>query len=225
MINNIIKRLVTSLLLMILLIFGLYYSDLSWKILVISFLFLSFYEFYYLINKINLGKILNIISIILIGLYLYLFYFLMIKIKSSIGEEIILILLISCILSDIGGYIVGKLVGGVKLTKISPNKTLSGSFGSIVFTLFGSLLMIKYLFIFDQDKIIKLSSTNFYMWLIMMSVLCQIGDLIISYMKRKAKVKDTGSLLPGHGGILDRVDGILFAIPSGVFIYLIFNQF
>ena len=225
MINSIIKRSITSLFLIILLIFGLYYSNLSWKILVISFLFLSFYEFYYLINKINLSKILNKILLILIGLYLYLFYFLMVKIKISIGEEIILILLISCILSDIGGYVVGKLVGGAKLTKISPNKTISGSIGSIVFTLIGSLLMIKYLFIFDQNQIIKLLSTHFYIWLIMMSVLCQIGDLIISYIKRKAKVKDTGSLLPGHGGILDRVDGILFAIPSGISIYLILNKF
>ena len=88
-------------------------------------------------------------------------------------------------------FVVGKLVGGVKLTKISPNKTISGAIGSIVFTLFGSLLMIKYLFIFDQDQIIKLLSKHFYIWLIIMSVLCQIGDLIISYMKRKAKVKDT----------------------------------
>ena len=225
MINSIIKRLITSLLLIILLIFGLYYSNLSWKILVISFLFLSFYEFYFLINKINLSKILNKILLILIGLYLYLFYFIIVKIKISIGEEIILILLISCILSDIGGFVVGKLVGGAKLTKISPNKTISGALGSIVFTLIGSLLILEYLFIFDQNQIIKLISSHLYMWLVMMSILCQIGDLIVSFMKRKAKVKDTGSLLPGHGGILDRVDGILFAIPSAILIYLILNQF
>ena len=225
MINSIIKRLITSLLLIILLIFGLYYSNLSWKILVISFLFLSFYEFYFLINKINLSKILNKILLILIGLYLYLFYFIIVKIKISIGEEIILILLISCILSDIGGFVVGKLVGGAKLTKISPNKTISGALGSIVFTLIGSLLIIEYLFIFDHNQIIKLLSSHLYMWLVMMSILCQIGDLIVSFMKRKAKVKDTGSLLPGHGGILDRVDGILFAIPSAILIYLILNQF
>ena len=115
--------------------------------------------------------------------------------------------------SDIGGYILGKTIGGKKLTKISPNKTISGSLGSFCFSILPLLLFYN----FDQSKY-SYSINNFLLCL-EISLVCQLGDLFISYLKRKAKVKDTGRILPGHGGILDRVDGMIFAI-SFVFIYL-----
>jgi phosphatidate cytidylyltransferase len=122
---------------------------------------------------------------------------------------VVLFILSICVFSDIGGYIIGKSLGGKKLTKISPNKTISGSFGSFVF----SLLPLIYF----QSLI-----TNFNMAILFcfgLSLLCQLGDLFISYFKRKARVKDTGNILPGHGGILDRIDGIIFAVPiSSIFI-------
>jgi len=104
-------------------------------------------------------------------------------------------------LSDIGGYIFGKLIGGKRLTKISPNKTISGSAGSFIFSLLTLIL-------FNYDLILK----NLLFCLIV-SLSCQLGDLIISYFKRLNKVKDTGNILPGHGGLLDRIDGIIFVIP------------
>ena len=115
--------------------------------------------------------------------------------------------------SDIGGYILGKAIGGKKLTKISPNKTISGSLGSFCFSILPLLLFYN----FDPSKY-SYSASNFLLCL-EISLVCQLGDLLISYLKRKAKVKDTGRILPGHGGILDRVDGIIIAIPF-VFIYL-----
>ena len=112
-----------------------------------------------------------------------------------------------CISTDIGGYVAGKLFKGPKLTKISPKKTYAGAIGSIFLT----LLVISILFFMFFGKfnysIVVLS--------IITSLGCQIGDLFFSYLKRKAKIKDTGNFLPGHGGILDRVDGMLFGIPSG----------
>ena len=119
-------------------------------------------------------------------------------------------ILLICIFSAIGGYVVGKSVGGKKLTKISPNKTISGSIGSFIF----SLAPIFIYNVYDDNK--YQITINMILLSVFISLVCQIGDLIISYFKRKAKIKDTGSVLPGHGGILDRIDGILFGLPLGL---------
>ncbi len=219
MYSNLFKRTLTSIFLILLLIFSLYYNDITWKILVLIFVFFCFYEFYNIIKKIYKSKSISTILILLITLYLFFFYFLLVKIKTQLGEEFILILLISCIFSDIGGYVVGKLIGGPKLTSISPNKTVSGAFGSILFTVFGTSLFIMFLNKIDNNSILQELSLTIIIWLIAMSVYSQIGDLIISYFKRKAEIKDTGNILPGHGGVLDRVDGMLFAIPFGILTY------
>ena len=221
MTNNLLIRIITSLILITILFVGLFLNELSWKILTIIFSFLCFYEFYNLISKIFKNIIFIIITLFLIALYLCFFCFLLLYIRTEFGEEIILILLITCILSDIGGYVIGKLFGGPKLIKVSPNKTISGAVGSIIFTIIGSSIFVYFLKKFDEELISLGFSAKIYIWLLMMSIFCQIGDLLISYLKRKAKVKDTGSMLPGHGGILDRVDGIIFAIPLGVLAFFL----
>ena len=132
--------------------------------------------------------------------------------KGLIDEKSILILIISIsISSDVGGYIFGNLFKGKKISRISPNKTYSGMFGSYVL----SLVIPFYLFnnIVEDYKIIIIS--------LIISTVTQLGDFFVSFIKRKAKIKDTGSVLPGHGGLLDRFDGLIFAIPSGLFIYYI----
>tara|TARA_B100001093_G_C26615790_1_gene922263 strand:- start:419 stop:844 length:426 start_codon:yes stop_codon:yes gene_type:complete len=118
-------------------------------------------------------------------------------------------LLIGCVASDIGGFVFGKLFNGPKLTKISPNKTISGAIGSIIFT---SLAISISIFYFTKNF-------NYLILIICIitSVACQIGDLFFSFLKRKAKIKDTGNFLPGHGGVLDRLDGILFGVPIGIY--------
>ena len=118
-----------------------------------------------------------------------------------------------CFFTDIGGYLFGKVLGGKKLTKISPNKTISGSIGSFIF----SFLLIPF---FYKDQIIQNLPTMFVIT-ILISLISQLGDLFISFLKRKAKVKDTSDLLPGHGGILDRIDGIIFAIPLGIYLFIV----
>tara|TARA_Y100001935_G_scaffold208691_1_gene178306 strand:+ start:330 stop:1007 length:678 start_codon:yes stop_codon:yes gene_type:complete len=218
-INNFYKRIITSLFLTLILCFGLFYNDYSWKALVIILSFLCLYEFYNLINNIYKNKIIIIILFVLVSFYFFFFSSLLIRLKIEFGEEMILILIISCIFSDIGGYIVGKSVGGPKLTSISPNKTISGAFGSIIFTIIGTSLFLIYLNNVEENKFELKFSVSFCIWLVVMSILCQLGDLIISYLKRRANIKDTGNILPGHGGILDRVDGIIFAIPIGILIY------
>ena len=127
-----------------------------------------------------------------------------------------------CILSDTGGYTVGNLVGGKKLTKISPNKTISGSLGSFIFSIFPLSI-----FIVLEHKFINIDFINFDFKLslilcLILSLVCQIGDLFISYFKRLSGVKDTGNILPGHGGLLDRVDGVIFVIPVAFIILKMF---
>ena len=120
---------------------------------------------------------------------------------------ILLILLLACVASDIGGFIFGKIFKGPKLTKISPNKTYSGALGSIILSLIIVLFLTYYFVQIIDLKIVIVA--------IMTSIFCQIGDLIFSFLKRKARLQDTGKILPGHGGILDRLDGILLGVPLG----------
>ena len=150
---------------------------------------------------------------------LAIFYFLIVfggssfELQGRSGNPIFFLFLLSiCFFSDIGGYVIGKSIGGKRLTKISPKKTISGSIGSFSFSILALLLFYNY----DQYEY-SLSINNFLFCLII-SLVCQLGDLFISYIKRKAKIKDTGNILPGHGGLLDRVDGIIFAVP---FAYLL----
>ena len=120
-------------------------------------------------------------------------------------------------MSDIGGYFVGKFYGKKRITKISPNKTYAGAFGSFVF----SVVPILLIFVFD----LNLQGLNLSFKLILLSLLfsliCQIGDIIVSYSKRLNKVKNTGNILPGHGGLLDRIDGLIFVMVFSGFLKFI----
>ncbi len=176
--------------------------------------FLSISEFYRIYKIIFIKKNLYIFLSTLISiLYLTTFSLIIwIYLNSTSSIEIISIifLLLICILTDTGGFVFGKLIGGKKLTKISPNKTYSGMVGSFLFS-----LIFGYLFFYYQQKFLEFN-INVLILIVLVSFISQIGDLMISFFKRKAKIKDTGTILPGHGGILDRIDGILVGIPFGV---------
>ena len=212
--NELLKRSFTSIILLIVFFFCLFKSQTTWVYLLIFFTVICFYEFYNLLRKILKINLIFIFFINLVNLYLYYFQLSLTKIRTEYNENIILILLSVCIFSDIGGYIVGKSIGGPKLTTISPNKTISGAIGSI-------LLANRNICCQHLLRCIRSRKIITYIWIIAMSIFCQIGDLFISFLKRKAKVKDTGNILPGHGGILDRVDGLIIAVPFGILTFLI----
>ena len=215
--NELFKRVFTSIILIFFIFFCLIYDQITWLIFLSIFTIICLYEFFNLTKKIITNKLMFFIILLLFVSYLLFFQYLLYNIRLELGIEIILILLFACIFSDIGGYVIGKSLRGPKLTHISPNKTITGAIGSIFFTITGGLLMINF---FDLSVVI---SKFTYLWLFLMSVLCQLGDLLVSFMKRKAKIKDTGKILPGHGGMLDRVDGIIIAVPFGIStLFLIF---
>ncbi|HJO77590.1 MAG TPA: phosphatidate cytidylyltransferase [Pelagibacteraceae bacterium] len=139
--------------------------------------------------------------------YIFLLFLPIAVFFYRLGAVFIIYILLICIFSDIGGYVIGKTIGGKKLTKISPNKTISGSIGSFCFSIAPLLLFYN----FDPSKYFH--TFNNFLLCLEISLVCQLGDIFISYIKRKAKVKNTGNLLPGHGGLLDRIDGIIFAVP------------
>ncbi len=209
--KNLSKRIQTSFFLIFLSFLMIKYSPILLFTLIIVGIF-SFIEFSFLIKRIlknNLSKFLTNIMFIL-----YVFSFCSLFFIFSIFFQIkmlIFSLLFCCVASDIGGFIFGKIFKGPKLTKISPNKTISGALGSIIFSSF-TLYFIFFFIAFKTDFKILIVAT-------VTSIFCQLGDLFFSYLKRKAKVKDTGNFLPGHGGFLDRVDGIMFGIPGGFIIF------
>jgi len=216
--NQLKKRIFTSLFLIILLIFVFFYSFL----LIISLIIISiisWIEFYGLISKIfkkNTFKIkfLRLLIKAISLIYLAIFSFLIFSgIVQSDYVFNTLYLFSICIFSDIGGLMFGKFFKGKKLTKISPSKTISGSIGSFI----SSLILVPFFYYFLPEKFNN--PYDLIILAIIVSFSCQLGDLFISYLKRKAKVKDTGDLLPGHGGFLDRIDGILFAVPVGMILW------
>ena len=213
MMKEINKRMLTGIFLFALLLLSFVYSF----ILIISLIFLSaisWIEFNGLISKIftkNIIKVnfLRFITKSLSLIYLVLFSYLIFEgFVHSDFSIIILYFFLICIFSDIGGYIFGKTFKGKKLTKISPNKTISGSFGSFLFSLIPYILLILF------QEVTEVNFYTLFFITIILSFVCQVGDLFISYFKRKSKIKDTGTLLPGHGGLLDRIDGIIFAVPA-----------
>ena len=215
------KRLITSIILIFLLALSFNYLIILITSLVIVSV-ISWIEFTGLISKIfkkknKKHKLYKLLTNILGLLYLIIFSFLIFFSVSQDNLKLIILFLFSiCICSDIGGLLFGKYFKGKKLTKISPKKTISGSIGS--FTL--SLILVP---IFNSY--LKHQSINLYdliLIALIVSFLCQIGDLFISFLKRKAKMKDTGNILPGHGGLLDRIDGMLIAIPFGMVVSKIF---
>ena len=134
--------------------------------------------------------------------------------RFEIGLHFFILILLICIFSDVGGYVFGKTIGGKKLTKISPNKTISGSIGSFIFSIFPIIFI--YLFNFETS-LLKLNFTNI-LFSLFVSLICQLGDLFFSYFKRLNNKKNYSNLFPGHGGLLDRIDGLIIVIPV---IYLI----
>ena len=209
------KRILTSLILLSLILLIFNSNMILIYFLIISGV-LSILEFIQLTKKIVLNKLflflLNIFFIFYIFIFTYIFFYF----SNVPGLKMILfILLMGCIASDIGGYIFGKTFKGPKLTKISPKKTYSGAAGSIIFTL---ILMCLLFLNFIQPFSYKIILVG-----IMTSIFCQIGDLFFSLLKRKANLKDTGKILPGHGGILDRLDGIFFGLPIGFLTLIILN--
>ena len=216
--KNLKARLFTSIFLILLLYLSFNYP----YILIISLSLISltsWIEFQGLISKIFFkknfkSKSLKIIIQGLSLLYLTLFSSMVFEgISQDNFKLVTLFLIFICICSDIGGLLFGNFFKGKKLTKISPNKTISGSIGSFVLSLF--LVPIFYFLL--QPKFSN--PVEMTLVVILVSFFCQLGDLFISFLKRKAKVKDTGDLLPGHGGVLDRLDGVLFAVPIGLIIY------
>ena len=201
------KRLLSSLILIPISIFFI----IQGSVFFIFFLSLIFLTTSYEWSKMTKKKdVFKIFGIIFIFFSLYTAFY----IRENSGLVFFLFLVIVCIFTDIGGYVFGKTFKGPKLTRISPNKTYAGVIGSFLFSMVVGIIYIKYLDIEDisSDPLILLFLILF------ISSISQIGDLIVSYFKRKAKLKDTGKILPGHGGLLDRIDGLIFVIPT---IYLL----
>ena len=209
------KRILTSLILLSLILLIFNSNMILIYFLIISGV-LSILEFIQLTKKIVLNKLFLFLLNIFFIFYIFIFNFIFFFFSNVPGLKMILfILLMGCIASDIGGYIFGKAFKGPKLTKISPKKTYSGAAGSIIFTL---ILMCLLFLNFIQPFSYKIILVG-----IMTSIFCQIGDLFFSLLKRKANLKDTGKILPGHGGILDRLDGIFFGLPIGFLTLIILN--
>lgn len=203
--NNLLKRVFTSLflLLVVFLIFN-FELILIYSLIVLGVL--SILEFLQLINKLSLKKVYTYLINFFFIIYIFFFCVMFFLISSFQGLKIILfILLLTCVASDIGGYIFGKIFKGPKLTKISPNKTYAGAAGSIILSI---SIILSFYYYFFQDI-----SLNLILIGIITSIFCQFGDLFFSFLKRKVKIQDTGNMLPGHGGILDRIDGILLGLP------------
>ena len=230
------KRIITSIILFIIAVLCISINQNFFMGLSIVVAIICFVE-WGKINKLNEKKALKSF-IIIVPAFIYLFIILQFSTFALRGESLesvifFIIILCICICSDTGGYVFGNTIGGKKLTKISPNKTISGSLGSFIFSLL-PLFLFNFQNYFDShfDLDFKVFNWAFVsvpseyetfnfeislksiLFCLIISLSCQLGDLFISYFKRLNNVKDAGTVLPGHGGLLDRIDGIIFAIPT-----------
>ncbi len=202
--SNFKKRLLSSI---IILPTSLYFI-IQGSLLLVLFLIICFlvacYEWNMMTKKISF----KIFGFFFLIFSFYTFY------ELSVEYRDILFVIFICVSTDIGGYVFGKIIKGPKLTKISPNKTYAGMIGGYLLSLIYLLIITKFLYQFNL-------SFKIFVITIIISTISQTGDIVISYFKRLSKIKNTGKIIPGHGGLLDRIDGMIFAFP----IYYFINQY
>ena len=203
--TNLQKRIFTSIIALPLSLFFIFKGGYFLLFFLLSIFFVANYELFSVFRKKTTILFLDLILI----LSLYSIYYL--SDLNEISFFILLWIIILVVCSDVGGYVFGKIFKWKKLTKISPRKTLSGVFGSFLFSLF-SVFIANAMFSSSQVIPIDFLDPKFFFLAIIFSLIAQAGDLTISYFKRIEKVKDTGKILPGHGGILDRIDGLMFVV-------------
>tara|TARA_B110000003_G_scaffold59346_1_gene59461 strand:+ start:123 stop:812 length:690 start_codon:yes stop_codon:yes gene_type:complete len=227
--QNLLKRIITSIILLALLIFINFSHQYIFIISILTLGMIISLEANNLFSKLlttNYFKkdsilkkyntkflILNIITFCYI---FFIFCSASYEIHQSESPIFFLYLISICFFTDIGGYVFGNIIGGKKLSKISPNKTISGTVGSFIFSIIPLITVVYFDYLDLELNLINI------IFCLLISLISQLGDLFISFIKRKAKIKDTGNLLPGHGGILDRVDGIIFAVPFSYFLLKLF---
>ena len=194
--NNLTKRILSSIILLPLVFYLIIYGGLILKFFIVICLVAACYEW----HMMTINKTYKIYGFIFLIISFYTFY----ELSFEIYEVFSVILI--CVSTDVGGYIFGKIFKGPKLTKISPNKTYAGMIG-------GYFLSFTILTIISNFIDLPVISIQFFLMIVLISTVSQIGDITISYFKRLSKIKNTGKLIPGHGGLLDRIDGMIFAFP------------
>ena len=211
--NELTKRVISSLILIPVVLFIIIEGSILFNLFISICFVITAYEWLQM-SKMNIQKIFGLFFIVIS-------FYSIFKIRNDFNRDYFHILLIAiiCVSTDTGGYICGKLLKGPKLTKLSPNKTYAGVIGSFLFSIIITILFCKltlkiYNFRFTEETFI---------FVLFVSLVSQIGDIIISYFKRLSKIKDTGNIIPGHGGILDRIDGMIFAYPFSYLVFLNWN--
>ena len=206
--KELLKRILSSLVLIFILGIFIIQGGIIFNLFVLICFFLTVFEWHKMSKK-------N--SYYILGIFFLIFsYFSIYYLVNQISDDYsyFLFILLICISTDLGGYVVGKIIKGPKLTKLSPKKTYAGMIGSFLFSIiFSNFFLDSFIF----DATIHMS-VEILIFVISISAISQIGDLIISYFKRISKIKDTGKLIPGHGGILDIIDGMIFAFPFSLII-------
>tara|TARA_B100000686_G_C16690923_1_gene917541 strand:- start:770 stop:1444 length:675 start_codon:yes stop_codon:yes gene_type:complete len=217
--TNLQKRVLTSIVILPLSFFFVLKGGYYLLFFLMSIFFIANYELFSVFNKRTTILFLDLILI----LSLFSIYYLAEHTKDT-SFYILLWVIILCICSDVGGYVFGKIFKWKKLTKISPKKTLSGVFGSFIFSLLSILIadaiLLKIVWFDSAEKtFLNFLDPKFFFLAIILSLVAQAGDLTISYFKRLEKIKDTGKILPGHGGIFDRIDGLMFVVIITFILY------
>jgi len=201
---EITKRIISSIIIIVIAFFFINKGSFFYIFFLSVFFFISGYVWY----KITKNK-----NYFLLGLIFLILSFLSAFLLRNIFLKDFILVILICISSDIGGFVFGKLFKGPKLSKISPNKTYSGMIGSFFLSIISALLYTNYYdLVYWTDNVLLIA-------VILISSISQIGDLTVSYFKRKSKIKNTGKIIPGHGGLLDRIDGMLFAIPFAFILF------
>ena len=218
--NNLQKRILTSIIILPISIFFITKGNYFLLFYLLSIFFLANYELFSVFNN---KKTILLLDSLLILSFCSIFY---LADLNSTSFYILLWIIILVICSDIGGYVFGKIFKWKKLTKISPKKTLSGALGSFLFSLLSVFLASFILPNVPNSEGVPFNSLSlnflnpkFFFLSIILSLVAQAGDLTISYFKRKEKIKDTGKILPGHGGIFDRIDALIFVVIFTVILY------